>query len=220
MAWRSADAADLVALGKSIVDDDAQLHYRKWVVAIDSMCIRSSRPCTRNKFNSWSFFVLNLQWSETAANAAAADVRSKDTKVKLSVSIQVDNAWGKLLNDSYKGIDKDLVDFHLLKSSVSPRIRILHLTNLLIFHLTTIQNWWLEKIFLSLLQKGMEFCPDNSFKQTTAGSNHSKKNTFLPGKIAKTGQCHCLFSTHFTDIDLSSLPPSIPHPLLYSLILD
>jgi len=32
---------------------------------------------------SWSFFVLNLQWSEQAANAAAADVRSKDTKVKI-----------------------------------------------------------------------------------------------------------------------------------------
>lgn len=46
-----------------------------------------------------------------AANATAQAVRARNATVPLSVSVQADHAWGKLLGGTYKGVAQDFVDF-------------------------------------------------------------------------------------------------------------
>ena len=49
------------------------------------------------------------------ANDAAADVRQRDPVVKLSVSVQVDYAWGRSDGSGFHGVATDLADFPFLQ---------------------------------------------------------------------------------------------------------
>ena len=109
---RTSDAVALQEAGKSIADADMQLLYQKFVIAMDSILkpdhlglaletnlIRDAAPS--NIYNG----------VKQAANATSQAVRARNATVPLSVSVQADHAWGKLLGGTYKGVAQDFVDF-------------------------------------------------------------------------------------------------------------
>jgi hypothetical protein len=113
---RSSDALDLKSHGKSIAQPAIQQLYRRYCFVMDSMLkpehfgfaletnlIRSMSP--DSIYNG----------VKTAANAAAADIAAKDPNVKLSISIQVDWAWGMLNGGTYIGIAQDFTDFPFIQ---------------------------------------------------------------------------------------------------------
>ena len=210
---RSVDAADLAALGKSIADADAQQRYRKWVVAIDSMLHPDhlGLALETNLIRDLSPSSI-YNGVKQAANAAAADVRIKDTKVKLSVSIQVDDAWGKLLNDSYKGIDKDLTDFPFVEElglSSYPYFVFDKPSDIPIDYYSKLVSGKNIPVFIT--EGGWSSAPITLSNKTTAGSNQLEKEYIsYQGKLLRQANAIAYFQLTFTDIDLSALPPSIP----------
>ncbi|MBM2840497.1 MAG: hypothetical protein HW412_1025 [Bacteroidetes bacterium] len=108
---RAGEAEPLLRLGRSIIEPAIQQLYRRWVVVVDSML----RPehlglvLETNLIRGLSPPALYAAIRQVA-NVAAADVRARDTTVKLSVSVQVDYAWG-LFGGAYQGIATDFADF-------------------------------------------------------------------------------------------------------------
>jgi hypothetical protein len=113
---RTTDDDQLVALGKSIAQPAMQQIYRRFVVVMDSLLkpdhlglaletnlVRAAAPDSI------------YEGVRAATAGAAADVRSIDASVPLSVSVQVEVAWGKLLNTAYIGIGQDFTDFPFIQ---------------------------------------------------------------------------------------------------------
>lgn len=114
---RTAEAPELVALGRSIADTAVQRLYREYVAAVDSILhpdylslaaetnlIRAAAPDSV------------YQAVVTMTNAAAAERKAQGSRTKLLVSVQVETAWGGLQGGvGYVGIDQDLTDFPFIK---------------------------------------------------------------------------------------------------------
>lgn len=114
---RGTDANALIAAGKSIAQDDIQKVYRRFVVVMDSVLkpshlglaletnlIRTASPATI--YNG----------VRKAASDAAVDVKARNSKAKLSISVQADVAWGSLQGTyRYGGIKQDLIDFTFMQ---------------------------------------------------------------------------------------------------------
>ena len=110
---RSAEAPELVALGRSITDTAVQRLYREFVTAVDTMLhpdylglaaetnlIRVAAPAP-----VYDAVV-------TMTNDAAAEQRGLGTTAALYVSVQVEVAWGKFSGSNvYEGIAQDRTDF-------------------------------------------------------------------------------------------------------------
>ena len=113
---RSANSDKLKALGKSITQVDVQQVYRRFCVVMDSMLHpeHMGLALETNAIRGLSPDSI-YQAVKTVANAAAADVSTFDHNVKLSVSVQVDWAWGKLNNTSYTGVEQDFIDFPFMQ---------------------------------------------------------------------------------------------------------
>jgi hypothetical protein len=114
---RQSDSDPLVARGKSIAQPEIQKVYRRFVVVMDSLLHPDhlGLALETNLIRAAASASI-YQGVQQAANAAASDVRVIDPKVRLSVSIQAEVAWGKLAgNGSYIGIDTDLKDFSFLQ---------------------------------------------------------------------------------------------------------
>ena len=116
---RSAEDADLVAMGRSITDPAVQQLYRQYVqqlvsaihpeylgLAAETNLIRGAAP--PNVYGA----VVQM------ANAAAADVRATSgAQPKLYVSLQADEGWGRLLhNNIYQGVETDFHDFPFMEA--------------------------------------------------------------------------------------------------------
>jgi hypothetical protein len=113
---RASDAVDLQQANKSIADADMQLLYQKFTIAMDSILmpdhlglaletnlIRDASP--PSIYNG----------VRTAVNATAQVVRARNATVPLSISVQVDHAWGKLGGGLYSGIGQDFTDFPFIQ---------------------------------------------------------------------------------------------------------
>ncbi len=114
---RTSDANSLVAVGKSIAQPEMQKLYRRFVVVMDSM-LRPEHLGLALETNLIRVAAPAAIYNgvKKAANDAVADVRAIDPTVKLSVSVQADIAWGKLLgNGTYVGIQQDFTDFPFIE---------------------------------------------------------------------------------------------------------
>lgn len=113
---RGGEADGLIRYGRSITEPSIQQMYRRWVILVDSIVrpghlglaletnlIRGASPP--------SLYAAIRQ----AVNDAAADVRARDDSVKLSVSVQVDFAWGRFDSSGYHGVDTDFVHFPFIQ---------------------------------------------------------------------------------------------------------
>jgi hypothetical protein len=110
---RAGEANPLVAAGRSITEPAIQQLYRNYCVALDTLV----RPdafgvaLETNLIRAVSPAPLYAAVKQVA-NGAAGDIRAHDAAVKLSVSVQVETAWGLLPNTGgYQGVATDFADF-------------------------------------------------------------------------------------------------------------
>jgi hypothetical protein len=111
---RGAEAAALVALGRSITEPAVQRVYREYVAAFDSivrpdyliLAVETNLIRAASKPSVYAALV-------TMSNAAAAERRAAGSTTKLMVSVQVDVAWGRLPGGDgrFVGIARDRTDF-------------------------------------------------------------------------------------------------------------
>ncbi|MFM9838593.1 MAG: hypothetical protein ACKVOQ_10040 [Cyclobacteriaceae bacterium] len=213
---RGSDATGLVALGKSIAQDDAQKLYRRFAVVMDSIL----RPehlglaLETNLMRAASSASL-YNGIKKAVNDAAADVRAIDKNVKLSVSAQADFAWGRLLgNGVYVGIAQDFIDF--------PFIEEVGISSYPYFGFAKPEDIPLD--YYSKLTEGKSLpvfvCeggwPSQSF--TITGANQKtitsdvtvQQNYFTrQSQLLDNAKAIGFFQLVVTDIDATSLPPNV-----------
>jgi hypothetical protein len=113
---RGGESDGLVRQGRSITEPAIQQLFREYAVAMDTIIqpdhlglaletnlIRAAAPP--------ALYAAIKQ----VVNAAAADVRARDPDVKLSVSVQVEQAWGRFGGGTFEGIDADFADFPFIQ---------------------------------------------------------------------------------------------------------
>ena len=115
---RDREAPELVELGRSIREPQVQQAYREYVMAVDSILqpadlalametnlIRLAAP--RDVYDAL----------RTMVNATAQALGGTSARARLSVSVQVDVAWGRLQGTTqFIGIAPDLADFPFMRS--------------------------------------------------------------------------------------------------------
>jgi hypothetical protein len=108
---RTAESDPLVRAHRSITEPAIQALFRRYAVVADSIL----RPAhlglalETNLIRTASPPALYAAVKQVA-NDAAADIRRRGSTVKLSVSVQVDQAWGQF-GGTYTGISTDFADF-------------------------------------------------------------------------------------------------------------
>lgn len=110
---RGGESDALVRLGRSITEPAVRRLFGRYAVAIDSIVAPEhlGLALETNLIRGFSPPVLYAAIRQ-AANEAAADVRARNAGVKLSVSVQVDYAWGRLGGPgTYAGVEADFADF-------------------------------------------------------------------------------------------------------------
>jgi hypothetical protein len=113
---RGGESDGLVNAGRSIEEPEIQQLYRHFAVAMDTLL----RPehmgvaLETNLIRGASPPALYAAIRQVA-NDAAADVRAVDPAVILSVSVQVDFAWGHFDGSGFKGVAADFADFPFLQ---------------------------------------------------------------------------------------------------------
>jgi hypothetical protein len=109
---RTRDATELVNRGRSIAEPQIQAIYRRFTVVMDSILKPEhiGLALETNLIRTASTPAI-YEGVKQAAHQAAADLRSRQSLAKLSISIQAEDAWGKLSDGAYKGITQDFVDF-------------------------------------------------------------------------------------------------------------
>jgi hypothetical protein len=112
---RAGESTLLVNAGRSITEPAIQHMFRRYAVVIDSI-IRPEHLGVALETNLIRGVAPAPLYAavKQVANDAAADVRAVDPNVKLSVSVQVDWAWGRLGGGVYEGVAQDFVDFPFL----------------------------------------------------------------------------------------------------------
>ncbi len=108
---RAGESDALVNAGRSITEPAVQQLFRRYAVAIDSI-IQPEHLGLALETNLIRGIAPAPLYAaiKQVANDAAADVHNVDPQVKLSVSVQVDWAWGFGANP-YQGVDQDFTDF-------------------------------------------------------------------------------------------------------------
>jgi hypothetical protein len=211
---RGSDAAPLVMLNKSIANDDAQKLYRRFVVVMDSILKPDhlGLALETNLIRAASTPVI-YNGIKKAVNDAVVDVRAIDKNVKLSVSVQADYAWGRLLgNGTYIGIAQDFIDF--------PFIQELGISSYPYFDFSKPEDIPLD--YYSKLIDGKTLpvfvseggWPSKTFtgpnQQIINGSETIQQNYIdHQSKLLDKAQATALFQLAFTDIDATSIPANI-----------
>ena len=113
---RAGEADALIRNGRSITEPEIQQLFRKYSVAIDSIIEpeRLGLALETNLIRGIAPAALYAAIRQVA-NDAAADVRVRDSLVNLSVSVQVEYAWGRFSGGVFQGIDVDLNDFPFIE---------------------------------------------------------------------------------------------------------
>ena len=213
---RTSDARELVTLGKSIALPEVQKVYRRFVIVMDSIL----RPdhlglaLETNLIRAASSVEI-YKGVKKAANEAAIELRKRNPSVKLSISVQVDYAWGRLIgNGTYVGIEQDFIDF--------PFIEELGLSSYPYFDFSKPEDIPLD--YYSRLKEGKSIpvfvteggWPSQSFTgpaQKMILSNVKTQQAYISrqSQLLDKAQATAVFQLTFTDIDLTSLP-SFVHP--------
>ena len=210
---RGSDANALVAMGKSIAQDDVQKLYRRFVVAMDSM-LQPDHLGLALETNLIRMASSPSIYSgvKKAANDAAIDVRAIDPTVKLSVSIQAEVAWGIGSPNGYGnfvGIEQDLTDFpfaHELGISSYPYFNAAKPGDLPIEYYAKLVAGKSMPIFVS--EGGwtsQTFTARN--QQVIAGSTTLQQDYVTrQSQLLDQAKAIAVFQLTFTDIDLDHLP--------------
>ncbi|MBL8988460.1 MAG: hypothetical protein JNJ80_19465 [Gemmatimonadetes bacterium] len=109
---REKEAPQLRAAGRSLTEPAVQRLYRDWILAF----VRRYRPeyvGLAAETNLIRFAAPRPVYNAVVqvVNAAAADLAALASPPRRFISVQVEVAWGKLVNTPYQGIETDLADF-------------------------------------------------------------------------------------------------------------
>lgn len=209
---RAAESTYLTEHGKSITMAECQLHYKAFVhamndvlnpehlgLALETNLIRDISPSSL------------YQAIKTITNEVASEVRAKDQEVKLSVSIQVEWAWGKLGNSAWVGIDQDFIDFPFIQElglSSYPYLGIEAPSDIPLDYYSRLLDGRNTPVFVS--EGGWSSETVAQFQNTPQKQKEymSRHQTIL-NKVGAIG----LFQLTFTDIDVAAWPPDTPEIL-------
>jgi hypothetical protein len=211
---RSAEAIALVKDERSITEPEIQNHYKRFAFVMDSM-LRPEHLGLALETNLIRGIASPTIYNaiKTAANDAAAEIKAFDSNVKLSVSTQVDWAWGRIneTTQPYQGIEQDFVDF--------PFIEELGLSSYPYFGFNDPKDIPID--YYSKLVKGKNipvFISEGGWSSETVASftgTVQKEADYITkqGQLLDHAKAIALFQLTFTDADVSSFPPGTPENL-------
>ncbi len=211
---RTINSNALVARNKSIADTDVQKLYRRFAVVMDSI-LRPEHLGLALETNLIRLVSSSAIYNgvKKAANDAVADVRTIDKLVKLSISIQADVAWGNpKVASTYLGIGQDYIDFPFIDElgiSSYPYFSVDNPDDLPIDYYSRLVEGKSLPVFVS--EGGWTtqniVIPN---QPTIKGSNEvQQKYIARQSQLLDKVNATALFQLTFTDIDLSSYPPSV-----------
>jgi hypothetical protein len=109
---RAGESTLLVNAGRSITEPEIQAMFRRYAVVMDSLVQPTHLGLALETNLIRGASPANLYASiRQVVNETAAELRTRNTSARLSVSVQVDYAWGRFGNTSNLGIEQDLLDF-------------------------------------------------------------------------------------------------------------
>jgi hypothetical protein len=215
---RTTDAVELQQAGRSISEPAIQQLYLNFVLAFDAIVqpehvglaletnlIRTAAPPAI--YNG----------VKKAAGDAAAQLKARGSKARLSVSVQVDHAWGKLVGGSYEGIAQDFTDF--------PFVEELGLSSYPYFGFDRPED--IPVNYFSRLVEGKSIPVFVSEGGWTSGSVNAPNRVFTSSPAVQANfisrqhellmavNATAVFQLVFTDLDLTGLPPDVPPSIAY-----
>ncbi len=215
---RAGESDGLLRHGRSITDPAIQQLYRRYAVVTDSL-LRPEHMGLALETNLIRGAAPPALYAaiRQVANDAASDVRARDATVRLSVSVQVDYAWGRF-GGGYQGVSADFTDFPFLQElglSSYPYLAGFtepedipgdYYTRLVQGHAVPVmitEGGWTSASLDSIVSS-----PDKQ-----------RRYIVRQGKLLDAVQAIAVFQLTFTDIDLSALalPPGSILPLFAHL---
>lgn len=216
---RSSDSQQLQAVGKSIADADMQDLYVKYMLAMDSVLqpehLGLALETNLVRANSPESIYEGVV---AATNHAASELKSAGSQAKLSVSIQVEQAWGGVNGGgSYQGIQQDLEDFPFVEElgmSSYPYFRYGTPSDIPDDYYSRIASTSGLPVFVS--EGGW------TSKTLTAGSyqissSEEEQASYMQRQkdLLNSANAVAWFQLTFTDLDLTGLPPDTPDIIQY-----
>jgi hypothetical protein len=215
---RASDALELVDAGKSIAQPEMQEIYRRFVVVMDSVLKpdHMGLALETNLIRTASVSAI-YNGVKQAANDAAAELTARNTKAKLSVSVQVDHAWGKLIGGTYEGVERDFEDFPFMEEvglSSYPYFGFDKPSDIPLDYYSRLLNGRDISVFVT---EGGWTSQSVSSPDRTLVSNNQRQKEYIDyhQKLLDNVQARAWFQLTFTDIDLNSLPPDVPEIIGY-----
>jgi hypothetical protein len=215
---RAHDAVALQEAGRSIADTDMQLLYRRFVVVMDSILKPEhlGLAMETNLIRGISTPAIYNGVKNAAINAAA-ELQNRNSTAKLSISIQVDFAWGTLGGGPFQGIAQDLTDF--------PFIEEIGLSSYPYFGFDDPNdipaNYYarlLEDTSLpAFVSEGGWASASVSTPDITFNSSPLLQQQYIRRQHVLLQQALAIawFQLPFTDIDIESLPDNVPDNIQY-----
>lgn len=216
---RTTDAVDLQQAGKSIADAEMQVLYQKFAVAMDSILkpdhlglaletnlIRDAAPAAI--YNG----------VKTAVNATATAIRARNATVPLSISVQVDHAWGKLTGGTYKGIAQDFLDFPFIQElglSSYPYFGFSNPVDIPMNYYTRLVEGKNLPVFVSEGGWSSGSVPGSFTSSPELQKAYVEHHAHLLNQV----KAKAVFQLPFTDIDGSAVPDDVPDNINFFLFL-
>ncbi|MCU0419320.1 MAG: hypothetical protein MUC38_06650 [Cyclobacteriaceae bacterium] len=209
---RTSDATELVNRGRSMTEPEIQSIYRRFTLVMDSLLQPEhlGLALETNLMRTAAPPAL-YQSVKRAANQLASELKARPRSALLSVSIQAEDAWGKLGDGIYKGIDQDFIDF--------PFIEELGISSYPYFAFNSPAD--IPANYYARLVEGRtlpRFVSEGGWASATAGpvvSSEEEQAAYLlrHDVLLREGNCSAVFQLLFTDIDIDRWPPPIPENL-------
>jgi len=212
---RAGESTALVNAGRSITEPEIQAMYVRYATVVDSLVqpehfgVALETNLIRGVAPAKLYAAIRQ-----LANDTAAAIRARDANVRLSVSVQVDYAWGRLGNTTAQGIGQDFADFpfvdelglssypYLAGFDTPEEIPDDYYSGLLQGH----------DIRVAVTEGGW---PSNT--QTEWTSSEDEQRRYIVRQAQLLDQVHAigLFQLTFTDLDLAAISPPPPATLSY-----
>ncbi len=219
---RTSEALALQQLGKSIADAEVQAQYRRFVIVMDSV-LKPDHLGLALETNLIRVVAppANYHGVKTAANDAAAELKTRGSTALLSISVQVDVAWGNPGGSGFIGVAQDFTDFPFLEElglSSYPYFELGDPTQLPYNYYSRLVEGKKLRVFVSEggWTSGSVTTPTVSFTSTPQmQEQYIRHHRFLLDHAKSIAW----FQLTFTDIDISGIPTPVPENLGYFIYL-
>jgi len=212
---RGGESDALVRNGRSITEAAIQAMFRRYAVVVDSI-VRPEHlglALETNLIRGASPDSL-YQAIRQVANDAAADVRAIDASVALSVSVQVDFAWGRFGGGIYQGIDQDFVDFPFIEElGLSSYPYLAGFDQPEDIPLNYYSRLVEGRTIPTMITEGG--WTSETVDVFVSSEDEQRRYVLRQSQLLDEVGAIAVFQLTFTDLDLTSLPPQPPGSILY-----